>query len=80
MCLTVPCLVTAVNGAVATVARGDERIEVSLLLMDEPVAAGDWLAVQAQRYGLRRMDAQEAEEVLRLYASLAVEEASDVSV
>jgi len=71
MCLTVPCRVLAVNGAVATVERGEERIDVSLMLTQDEISAGDWVAVQAQAYVHRRLDADEAAEILQLYKDLA---------
>jgi hydrogenase maturation factor len=71
MCLTVPCRCVAVDGVVATVARGSETIDISLVLMEEPIAIGDWIAVQAQRYGLRRLDPDEAAEIVKLYESIA---------
>lgn len=71
MCLTVPCEVLRVDGATALVQRGEAQFEVSLLFVDEPVAPGDWVAVQAQRHVLARLSAQEARETLALYARLA---------
>lgn len=71
MCLTVPCEVLRVDGATALVQRGDAQFEVSLLLIEEPVAPGDWVAVQAQRHVQARLSAEEARDILALYARLA---------
>lgn len=70
MCLTVPCEVLRVDGATALVRRGEARFAVSLLFLDEPVAPGDWVAVQAQRFAQARLSAEEAQEILALYAQL----------
>lgn len=71
MCLTVPCEVLQVDGANALVRRGEAQFEVSLLFVEEPVAPGDWVAVQAQRYVQARLSAEEAHDILALYAQLA---------
>lgn len=71
MCLTVPCEVLRVDGQTALVVRGGATFEVSLLFLDEPVQAGDWLAVQAQSHAHARLSADEAREILGLYDRLA---------
>jgi hydrogenase assembly chaperone HypC/HupF len=70
MCLTVPCEVIRVDGDTALVARGVARFEVSLLFLDEAVRPGDWVAVQAQRYAHAVLSAEEAHDILDLYARL----------
>lgn len=71
MCLTVPCRVVRLDGQTAQVARGDRVIEVSLALLDDEVAVGDWVAVQAERYARSRMTADEAQAILDLYDDIA---------
>jgi hydrogenase assembly chaperone HypC/HupF len=71
MCLVVPCRVVEVSGASATVERLGERLEVSLVLLDGPVEPGAWLAVQAQRLAVARMDEVDAREHLALLDRLA---------
>lgn len=71
MCLTVPCRIVAVDGFFAEVERGAARIPVSLALLEEPLAVGDWVAVQAQRYAVSRMTAEQAGEALALLEGLA---------
>lgn len=72
MCLAVPCRVTRVLSAAAVeVDRQGERLCVSTLLLDEQVAAGDWVAVQAQRQAVARLSAAEAAEILALFDALA---------
>lgn len=71
MCLTVPCKVLRVDGELALVQRGEAQFDVSLLFVNEPVAPGDWVAVQAQRFAQARLSAEEAYDILALYARLA---------
>jgi len=71
MCLTVPCEVLRVDGETALVQRGEVQFEVSLLFIDEAVHPGDWVAVQAQRHVQARLSAEEARDILALYAQLA---------
>jgi hydrogenase assembly chaperone HypC/HupF len=68
MCIAVPAKVLAVDGHFARVARGREELQVSLALLDDVVAPGDYLVLQAQRYAVARLDAGEAAECLRLLA------------
>ena len=70
MCLTVPCEVIRVDGDMALVARAGARFEVSLLFLDEAVRPGDWVAVQAQRHAHAVLSAEEARDILDLYARL----------
>lgn len=70
MCLTVPCEVIRVDGTTALVDRAGARLEVSLLFLEEEVRPGDWVAVQAQRHVRARLSAEEAQEILDLYARL----------
>jgi hydrogenase assembly chaperone HypC/HupF len=71
MCLVVPCRVVEVTGDVAIVERAGERLGVSLVLLDGPVEPGAWLAVQAQRLAVARMDEVDAREHLALLDRLA---------
>lgn len=70
MCLTVPCEVIRVDGDSALVGRGDARFEVSLFFLDQVVRPGDWVAVQAQRHAHAILSAEEAQDILDLYARL----------
>lgn len=73
MCIAIPVRVLAVDGYVARVLRGGETAEVSLVLMSEDVAVGDFVVLQAGRYAVARMSAEHARDVLNLFES-AVEE------
>ena len=66
MCLAVPSRVVAVAGLVATVEAFGSRREVSLMLMAEEVAVGDYLLVQAGGFAFERLEAERAEDSLAL--------------
>jgi len=70
MCFAVPARVVAVEPGIALVERGGERFAVSLHLLLEPVHVGDHLAVQAQRQAVAKLTAEEAEEVMAIYAQI----------
>lgn len=67
MCFAAPAQVVALGPGVALIERGTERLPIGLHLLDEPVAVGDWLAVQAQRVAVARLSAEQAAELLDLY-------------
>jgi len=71
MCLVVPCRVTRLlPPAEIEVDRLGVRLRVATFLLDEMPAIGDWVAVQAQRQAVARLDAAEAHELLALYEDL----------
>ncbi len=67
MCVAIPALVISCDETRAVVERYGEHLEVSLLLLDEPVAPGDYLILQAQSFAVRKIDAEEAREIYRLF-------------
>lgn len=67
MCVAIPAHVVELRGASALVERYGERLEVSLLLLDEPAAVGDYLIVQARTYAVEKVAAEEAREIYRLF-------------
>ena len=67
MCVAIPARVIELDATTAVVERYGERLAVSLLLMDEPVALGEYLIIQAQRYAVRKIDAEEAQQAYRLF-------------
>lgn len=70
MCLGELVEVAEVQGpGTALVRREGHALVVSLMALDEPVAAGDWLMVHSG-FALARLDAQEAQEAVRLRAEL----------
>ena len=66
MCLAVPSKVVAMDGLMATVEAFGQRRNVNLMLMQEPVALGDYLLVQLGDFAFERVDPMRAEESLRL--------------
>lgn len=66
MCIALPHRVLRVAGDVALIERDDgETVEVSLLLLGECVAPGDYLLIQAGGFAMERLDADTAQQRLR---------------
>jgi hydrogenase expression/formation protein HypC len=57
MCLAAPSRVVDLAGDCAVVECFGQRREVSLVLLEEAVALGDYLLVQAGGFAFERMDA-----------------------
>lgn len=70
MCLAIPSRVERIEGLSATIESGGHRREVSLILLGEPVAVGDYLLVQHGRFAYERLDAAQARESLALMAEI----------
>jgi hydrogenase maturation factor len=60
MCLAVPALVVASDGMTAVVDIYGDRFRVDVTMLNEPVAAGDFVAVQARRFAVEKVAPQEA--------------------
>ncbi|MDG4552829.1 MAG: HypC/HybG/HupF family hydrogenase formation chaperone [Candidatus Competibacter sp.] len=67
MCVAVPAQVVEVRDASAVVERYGERLEVSLLLLQDEVAVGDFLILQARAYAVEKIAPEEAAEIYRLF-------------
>jgi hydrogenase expression/formation protein HypC len=66
MCLAIPSRVVSVDHGLATVeCFGIQRV-ASLILLDEKVAAGDYVLVQAGGYAYEKIDTERALEALAL--------------
>jgi hydrogenase expression/formation protein HypC len=65
MCLGVPMQVISVGDDSAIAEIDGVRREASLLMLSEPVAVGEYVLVHAG-FAIARIDADEAEETLRL--------------
>ncbi len=78
MCLAVPSRVLATDGLTATVEAEGEQRQVSLMLLDEEVALGDYLLVQAGGFAFERVDAGRAEETLSLMREIAARGEADI--
>jgi hydrogenase expression/formation protein HypC len=70
MCLAAPSRIIEIHGDMAVTECFGQRREVSLMLMAEEVAIGDYVLIQAGGFAFERIDAQRAEESLALMAEL----------
>ena len=78
MCLAVPSKVVELDGEVAILEAFGQARRVSLLLMPEEVALGDYVLIQAGGFAFERVKAERAEDALRVMAELMVDEGGDV--
>ena len=69
MCLAIPAQVVDIDGVMATVDVGGIRKDISLALVDG-IEVGDYVVVHVG-YALSRLDAEEAERTLALFAEVA---------
>lgn len=69
MCLGEVVQVREVRPGRRALTHGARQAEISLLLLDEPVVAGDWLLVHSG-IALSRLDAHDAEAALALRAAV----------
>ncbi len=73
MCLAIPARIVELRGGNALVERYGEQLEVSLLLLDESVAVGDFLLLQARAYAVEKVPSEEAQAIYRLFEQMAAE-------
>jgi len=66
MCLAAPSRVLEVSDGMALTECFGQLREVSLLLMTEAVAVGDYLLIQAGGFAFERVEPERAEEALAL--------------
>jgi len=76
MCLGVPGRVVSVREGVAIVDFWGVRREVSLDIVDEPVAPGDYI-LNHVGFAIRRIPEEDIRETLALYETLLAEAARD---
>ena len=74
MCLAVPARVVEIRGEAAVVEIGEVRKEISLILLDD-VEIGDFVIVHVG-FALSKLDPDEAEKTLSLFAEGLEAEAS----
>lgn len=78
MCLAIPARIEEMtNGDNAIVNLGGVRKEISLALLDD-VAVGDYVIVHVG-YALTKLDQDEAEKTLALFAELGAEQGAELS-
>lgn len=65
MCLAVPSKIIEIRDTIATIDVYGARRDVSLLLMPEGVAAGDYVLVHAG-FAIQKIDKEAGDEALRL--------------
>jgi hydrogenase expression/formation protein HypC len=70
MCLAAPSRVVEVRDGMAVTECFGQIREVSLLLMTEDVAVGDYLLIQAGGFAFERVEPERAEEALALMKEL----------
>jgi len=70
MCLAAPSKVIEVRDGIALTECFGQQREVSLLLLNEDVAVGDYLLIQAGGFAFERVEAALAEESLALMCDL----------
>lgn len=76
--MAIPSLVTRLRGTCATVECFGIPREVSLALMREPLAVGDYVLVRAGRYVVERIDRNSALDVLSVMEQLLGEVDAEV--
>ncbi len=79
MCLAAPSKVIEIDGDMAVTECFGQRRQVSLMLMADEVAVGDYVLIQAGGFAFERIDAERAEESLALMAEL-LEQGGDAGV
>jgi len=70
MCLAAPSRVLEVSDGMALTECFGQMREVSLLLMTEEVAVGDYVLIQAGGFAFERVDPERAREALALMQEL----------
>jgi hydrogenase expression/formation protein HypC len=73
MCLAIPSEIVEVREKMATVDVSGIRREVSLLLLPEEAAVGDFVLVHAG-FAIHKIDREAAEEALKLISEIAENE------
>ena len=74
MCLAAPSRVVEVHDGMAITECFGQTREVSLLLLNEDVAVGDYLLIQAGGFAFERVETERAEEALALMEELMQQE------
>jgi hydrogenase expression/formation protein HypC len=70
MCLAAPSRVIEVHDGMALTECFGQRRQVSLLLLNEEVAVGDYVLIQAGGFAFERIDPERAAETLALMQEL----------
>lgn len=78
MCLAIPSRILEINDLMAVVDTAGERRTVSLILMHEDVAVGDYVLIQQGTFAYERVDAERAQEALALFEEVFAQDGGDV--
>jgi len=78
MCLAIPSRVLEINDLMAVVDTAGEQRNVSLILMHEDVAVGDYVLIQQGSFAYERVDAERAQEALALFEEVFAQDGGDV--
>ncbi|CAG0941379.1 MAG: hypothetical protein EFKGCFLK_01342 [Rhodocyclaceae bacterium] len=78
MCLAIPSRVLEIDDLMAVVDTAGEQRKVSLILMHEDVAVGDYVLIQHGQFAYERVDAARAREALALMQEVFGQGAADV--
>lgn len=70
MCLSIPSRVVALHGEMATVECFGERRDVSLMLLAQAPALGDYLLVQAGGFAYERVEPSTAMSALQMLGEM----------
>ena len=70
MCMAIPSRIVELAGEMATVEAFGELRSVSLMLMNDGVALGDYVLVQAGGFAYERVEHQVAQEALRIFGQV----------
>jgi hydrogenase expression/formation protein HypC len=76
MCMAIPSRVIALAGDMATVECFGEQRDVSLMLIDSPLALGDYVLVQAGGFAYERVTPTAAQETLDILSVVIGETAA----
>ena len=70
MCMAIPSRIVALAGDMATVECFGEQRDVSLMLIESPLALGDYVLVQAGGFAYERIEPSAAMQTLELLGSV----------
>jgi len=70
MCMAIPSRIVAFAGEMATVECFGEQRDVSLMLIESPLALGDYVLVQAGGFAYERIEPSAAMQTLELLGSV----------
>lgn len=73
MCMAIPSRIVGLSGEMATVECFGEQRDVSLMLIDFPLAIGDYVLVQAGGFAFQKIDAADAVNALDLFGNLMIQ-------